>query len=165
MNKTPAQISLLSLPLNSEAHRNLLLKVLQEAHVAHDITAERFGSLVNNITSRGHLTFFEDEIPVEGRSHNQPLHISVNCGGYMIALVLIDNGSSLNVLPKATFDKLTLVDAQLRASSVVVRAFDGSKREVMGEISLPILIGLALFNINFQVMDIQPAYSCLLRRP
>ncbi|RDX65966.1 hypothetical protein CR513_55321, partial [Mucuna pruriens] len=59
----------------------------------------------------------------------------------MIAWVLIDNGSSLNVLPKATLDKLTPVDALLKASSVVVGAFDGSKWEVMGEISLPILIG------------------------
>ncbi|RDY06358.1 hypothetical protein CR513_09659, partial [Mucuna pruriens] len=165
MNKTPTRISLLSLLLNSETHRNLLLKVLQEAHVAHDITTERFGSLVNNITSRGHLTFFDDEIPVEGKSHNQPLHISIRCGGYMIARILIDNGSSLNVLPKATLDKLTPIDAQLRASSVVVQAFDGSKREVMGEISLPILISSALFNINFQDMDIRPTYSCLLGRP
>ncbi|RDY06371.1 hypothetical protein CR513_09628, partial [Mucuna pruriens] len=163
MNKTPARISLLSLLLNSETHQNLLLKVLKEAHVAQDITVERFGSLVN--TSRGHLTFSDDEIPVEGKSHNQPLHISVRCGGYRIAQVLIDNGSSLNVFPKATLDKLALVDAQLGASSVVVRPFDGSKREVMGEIALPILIGPALFNINFQVMDIRPAYSCLLRRP
>ncbi|RDX90187.1 hypothetical protein CR513_27979, partial [Mucuna pruriens] len=165
MNKTPARISLLSLLLHSEAHRNLLLKVLQEAHVAHNITTERFGTLVNNITSKGHLTFSDDEIPKEGKGHNQPLHISVKCGGYMIARVLIDNGSSLNVLPKVTLDKLTFMDAQLKASSVVVRAFDGSKREVMGEISLPILIGPVLFNIDFQVMDIRPAYSCLLGRP
>ncbi|RDX60418.1 hypothetical protein CR513_61438, partial [Mucuna pruriens] len=165
MNKTPARISLLSLLLNSEAHRNLLLKVLQEAHMAHDITAEKFGNLVNNITSKGHLTFSDDEILAGGKSHNQPLHISVRCGGYMIARVLIDNGSSLNVLPKATLDKLASIDAQLKASPVVVRAFDGSKREVMGEISLPILIGPVLFNIDFQVMDIHPAYSCLLGRP
>ncbi|RDY01037.1 hypothetical protein CR513_15694, partial [Mucuna pruriens] len=165
MNKTPTRISLLSLLLNFEAHWNLLLKVVQEAHVAHDIIAEKFGSLVNNITSKGHLTFSDDEIPVEGKSHNQPLHISVRCGGYMIARILIDNGSSLNVLPKATLDKLTPTNAPLRASSVVVRAFDGSKQKVMGEISLPVLIGPALFNINLQVMDIRPAYSCLLGRP
>ncbi|RDY06270.1 hypothetical protein CR513_09777, partial [Mucuna pruriens] len=153
MNKTPARISLLSLLHNSETHRNLLLKILKEAHVAHDITTERFGSLVNNITSWGHLTFSDDEIPIEGKATPY------------LGKVLIDNGSSLNVLPKATLDKLTRVDAQLRASSIVVRAFDGSKREVMGEISLPILIGPALFNINFQVMDIWPAYSCLLGQP
>ncbi|RDY06266.1 hypothetical protein CR513_09792, partial [Mucuna pruriens] len=121
--------------------------------------------LVNNITSKGHLTFSDNEISVEGKSHNQPLHISVRCNGYMISRVLIDNVSSLNVLPKATLDKLTLADAQLGASLIVVRAFDGSKMEVMGEISLPILIGPTLFNINFQVMDIRLAYSCLLGRP
>ncbi|RDY06251.1 hypothetical protein CR513_09798, partial [Mucuna pruriens] len=144
MNKTPVRISLLSLLLNSKTHWNLLLKILKEAHEAQDITVERFSNLVNNITSKGHLTFSDDEILVEGKKHNQPLHISVRCDDYMIAKVLIDNGSSLNVLPKATLGKLTLADAQLGASSIVVRAFDGSKREVMGEISLPILIGPAL---------------------
>ncbi|RDX78461.1 hypothetical protein CR513_41266, partial [Mucuna pruriens] len=148
-----------------EEFLKIIRHTLQEAHVAHDITTERFGTLVNNITSKGHLTFSDDEIPKEGKGHNQPLHISVKCGGYMIARVLIDNGSSLNVLPKVTLDKLTPMDAQLRASSIVVRAFDGSKREVMGEISLPFLIGPVLFNIDFQVMDIRPAYSCLLGRP
>ncbi|RDX99195.1 hypothetical protein CR513_17779, partial [Mucuna pruriens] len=70
MNKTPTRISLLSLLLNFESHRNLLLKILKEAHVAHDITVERFNSLVNNITSKGHLTFSDDKIPAEGKGHN-----------------------------------------------------------------------------------------------
>ncbi|RDY00939.1 hypothetical protein CR513_15786, partial [Mucuna pruriens] len=83
----------------------------------------------------------------------------------MIARVLIDNRSSLNVMPKTTLDKLYSPGAILRNSPVVVRAFDGSKREVMGEITLPILIGPMTFDITFQVMDIRPAYSCLLGRP
>ncbi|RDY13371.1 hypothetical protein CR513_01718, partial [Mucuna pruriens] len=126
---------------------------------------ERFGSLVNNITSKGHLTFSNDEIPAEGKGHNQPLHISVRCGGYMIARVLIDNGSSLNVLPKATLDKLTSTDAQLGASSVVVQAFDGSKKEVMGEITLPILIGPAMFNITFQIISIMGEKELVITTP
>ncbi|RDX87609.1 hypothetical protein CR513_30894, partial [Mucuna pruriens] len=80
MNKTPARISLLSLLLNSESHQNLLLKILNEAHAAQDITVERFGGIVNNITSRGRVTFLEEEVPTEGRRHNQPLHISIKCG-------------------------------------------------------------------------------------
>ncbi|RDX63815.1 hypothetical protein CR513_57695, partial [Mucuna pruriens] len=164
MNKTPARISLLSLLLNLESHWNLLLKMLNEAHVAQDITVERFDGMVNNITSRGHLTFFEEEVPTEGRGHNQPLHISVKCGDYMIARVLIDNGLSLNVLPKAILDKLASISSQLKANSVMVQAFDGSKREVM-EITLPICIGPTVFDVTFQVMDIHPAYSCLPGRP
>ncbi|RDX93003.1 hypothetical protein CR513_24782, partial [Mucuna pruriens] len=80
----------------------------------------------------------------------------------MIARVLIDNGSSLNVMPKATLDKLYCLGTTLKNSPVVVRAFDRSKREVMGEITLPICIGPTIFDITFQVMDIRPAYSCLL---
>ncbi|XP_052725995.1 uncharacterized protein LOC128194433 [Vigna angularis] len=53
----------------------------------------------------------------------------------------------------------------MKPSSMIVRAFDGSKRVVMGEIELPVQIGPCVFQITFQVMDILPAYSCLLGRP
>ena len=48
---------------------------------------------------------------------------------------------------------------------MIVRAFDGTRREVIEEIELPIEIGPYTFEILFQVMDISPAYSCLLGRP
>ena len=35
----------------------------------------------------------------------------------------------------------------------------------MGNIELPIQIGLCTFNTYFQVMDNNPSYNCLLRRP
>ncbi|RDX96150.1 hypothetical protein CR513_21223, partial [Mucuna pruriens] len=102
---------------------------------------EKFRGMVNNITSKRCLTFSEEEVSKEGRRHNQPLHISVKCGEYMIARVLIDNGSFLNILPKTTLDKLCSIDSQLRTNSVVVRAFDGSRWEVIGEITFPIYMG------------------------
>ncbi|RDY00493.1 hypothetical protein CR513_16323, partial [Mucuna pruriens] len=83
----------------------------------------------------------------------------------MIARVLINNGSWLNVMPKTTLDKLYSPSATLRNSPIVVKAFDGSKWEVMGEITLLICIGPTTFDITFQVMNIWPAYNCLLGRP
>ena len=82
-----------------------------------------------------------------------------------MAKVLIDNGSSLNVMPKMTLDKLPFDASYIRPSSMVVRAFDGSRRDVRGEIDLPIQIGPYTCQITFQVMDINPAYSCLLGQP
>ncbi|RDX81449.1 hypothetical protein CR513_37867, partial [Mucuna pruriens] len=73
----------------------------------------------------------------------------VKCGNYMIASVLIDNGSSLNVMPKTTLDKLYSPSAILRNSLVAIKAFDDSKREVMGEITLSIRIGPTTFDITF----------------
>ena len=53
----------------------------------------------------------------------------------------------------------------MRKSHLIVRAFDGTKREVVGNIELPIQVGPCIFNTEFQVMDINPSYSCLLGRP
>jgi len=165
LNKTPARISLLGLHMNSEPHRALLVKILNEAHVAQDISVEGFRGIVNNITTNNYLTFSDEEIPVEGKGHNKTLHVSVKCLDHIMAKVLINNGSSLNVMPKTTLDKLPFNASHMRLSSMVVRAFDGSGRDVRGEIDLPIQIGPHVCQITFQIMDIIPAYSCLLGRP
>jgi len=84
---------------------------------------------------------------------------------HILAKVVIDNGSSHNIMPNSTLDKLPFNASHLRPSSMVVRAFDGSCRDVRGEIDLPIQIGPHMCQITFQVMDINLAYSCLLGRP
>jgi len=165
LNKTPARVSLLELLISSEPHLALLVKVLNEAHVARDISVEGFWGLVNNITANDYLAFAEEEIPTEGRGHNRALHVSVKCMDHVVAKVLIDNGSSLNVMPKSTLEKLPFNASHLRPSSMVVRAFDGTRLEVRGEIDLPVQIGPHTCQVTFQVMDINPAYSCLLGCP
>ncbi|XP_073219764.1 uncharacterized protein [Cicer arietinum] len=151
--------------MNSESHQKLLMKILNEAHVTHDITLDKFGGIINNITTNNHITFIDDELPTEGRRHNKALHISVMCLDHIISRVLIDNGSSLNVISKSTLAKLPCNGTYMRPSPMVVRAFDGSHKEVMGEIDLPVQIGPVTFEIMFHMMDIVPAYSCLLGRP
>lgn len=124
--------------MNSERHQALLVKILNEAHIAQDISVEGFRGIINNITTNNYLTFADEEIPIEGRGHNRVLHVSVKCLDHIVAKVLIDNGSSLNVMPKRTLDKLSFNASHLRLSSIVVRAFDGSRRDVRGKIDLPI---------------------------
>jgi len=127
LNKTPTRISLLGLLMNFEPHRALLVKILNEAHVAQDISMEGFGGIINNITANNYLTFANEEIPVESRGHNRALHISVKCLDHIVAKVLIDNGSSLNVMPKATLDKLSFNASHLRPSSMIVWVFYSSR--------------------------------------
>lgn len=77
----------------------------------------------------------------------------------------MDNNSSLNVVPKSSFLKLTIEVLVMKPNELVVRVFDGSRRTVIGEVDFPIKIGPHTFFITFFVMDIHPAYSCLLGRP
>ena len=165
LNRMPARISLLGLLMLSTSHRKLLMKILSGAHVEQNISLDSFEGIVSNITTNNYLTFTDEEILTKRRGHNKALHVSIKCLDHVIAHVLIDNGSSLNVMPKATLGKLPCEGIHMKPSALIVRAFDGSKREVMGEVELPIQIGPCVFQVTFQVMDILPAYSCLLGHP
>jgi len=165
LNHMPAKVSLLELLMHLNSHRKLLMKILSGAHVEEDISLDKFEGIVSHVTANNYLTFTEDEIPSEGRGHKKALHISVKCMNHFISRVLINNGSSLKVMPKTTLNKLPSDGMHLRPSAIVVRAFDGSKREVIGEVELPVRVGPCTFQVVFQVMDISPTYSCLLGRP
>ncbi|KAK5835972.1 hypothetical protein PVK06_011703 [Gossypium arboreum] len=51
LSKQPARISILSLLLNSEPHRNALLKVLNQTYVANNISVEKLDRWVNNLNA------------------------------------------------------------------------------------------------------------------
>ena len=64
--------------MNSEAHRAALLKVLNQAHVAHNITIENFDHIVGNIMAADFLNFNDEEIPLEGRGHTKHSTFQLN---------------------------------------------------------------------------------------
>jgi hypothetical protein len=165
LSKMPSHISVLSLVLASESHRKALLKVLNEAYVPEDITRPSFENIVTSILVTNQLTFSDDELPPEGRGHTKALYISVKTNNHIVSKVLIDNGSALNVCPMTTLEKLDTDPTRISATSMVVRAFDGTRREVLGEIDLPVEVGPQVYNISFQVLRIDSPYNLLLGRP
>ncbi|XP_050895845.1 uncharacterized protein LOC127102527 [Lathyrus oleraceus] len=104
---TPSKIFMLSLLMSSEAHRKALQKVLEQAYVDHDVIVGQFDDIVANITACNNMSFCNGELPEEGGNHNMALHISMNCVSYIFSSVLLDIGSSLNVMPKSTLSRLS----------------------------------------------------------
>lgn len=68
-------------------------------------------------------------------------------------------------MPKGSLTKLTIEGLVMKPSELVVRAFDGSRRTMIGEVDMSMKIGPRTLFITFFVMDIHPAYNCLLVRP
>ncbi|XP_050875287.1 uncharacterized protein LOC127078916 [Lathyrus oleraceus] len=165
LHQTPPKIFILSLLLNSQAHREDLLKVLAQAHVTQSIIVDQFDGVVANITTCNTLSFSGEELPEDGQNHNRALHISVKCKDDALERVLVDIISSLNMMPKRTLAKLSYQGPAMKPSALIVKAFNGSRRTVIGEVELPIFIGPHIFLITFQIMDINLAYSFLLGRP
>ncbi|RDY04689.1 hypothetical protein CR513_11558, partial [Mucuna pruriens] len=140
--------------MNSESHRKVLIKVLNEAYVDKNISVDKLEGIVGHILVNNYLAFSDEEIPAEGRGHNQALNISIKYLDRLLTKVLIDNDSSLNVLPKSTLDKLPYDKNKIQSSSTIVRAFDESHREVVGEIEILVQIGPFEFQIHFQSLEI-----------
>lgn len=99
----------------------------------HDVTIDQFDGIVANITAHNNMSFSEGEFPEKGRNYNLAMHISMNCQEDVMSNVLVDTSSSLNVLPKSMLSKIAYYGAPMRISRVVVKAFDGLRKTVIGE--------------------------------
>eukprot|EP00261_Vitis_vinifera_P037221 XP_019078464.1 PREDICTED: uncharacterized protein LOC109123373 [Vitis vinifera] len=111
------------------------------------------------------IVFSDDDLPPEGSGHTRPLYISVGCSGRRVPSVLLDNGSALNVCPLATAIALGYAPSDFGPSTQTVRAYDSTRREVMGTLEIELLIGPATFVAVFQVLRIPTSFNLLLGRP
>ena len=79
-------------------------------------------------------------------------------------MVLIDNGSTLNVCPFRTTLKVGLDLEPIIPSPLTVRANNNTSRKVMGTFKAPCKIGLLDTIVEFHVMAITLNYNLLLGR-
>ena len=56
-----------------------------------------------------YVSFSDDEIPLDGHGSTKALHITTKVKDCTLPKVLIDNGSSLNVMPLSTLDRKSVV--------------------------------------------------------
>ena len=52
--------------MNSEPHREAVLKVLKQAYVPHNASIEKVDRLVGNVMMDNYILFNDDEIPPDG---------------------------------------------------------------------------------------------------
>ncbi|XP_050916483.1 uncharacterized protein LOC127131612 [Lathyrus oleraceus] len=102
---------------------------------------DQFDHIVPNMTACSNMSFCDEELPKEGRNHNLTLHISKNYKEEALSNVLVETGSSLNVLPKSTLSRLSYQGAPRRYSGVIVKEFDGSHKIVIGKNGKLVIIG------------------------
>ena len=93
--------------------------------------------------------FSIDDLPPKGLDHVRPLYITVGCSGHRVPSVLLDNGSALNVCPLATAIALGFAPSDFGPSTQTVRAYDSTKKEVMGTLVIDLKIGPTTFSTLF----------------
>ena len=137
-----------------------VLKVLKETGVPTSATKFAFKGMVSIVLVTNQISFTDDELPSKGRNHTLPMHIIVKCKDMIVARVLIDNGSALNVCPVSTLERLNVDASLIHHTTMIIRAFDGTFREVQGEIKLAIGVGPMFFTVNFKSLRWIPLIIC-----
>jgi hypothetical protein len=61
----------------------------------------------------GPITFTEEDSRLKSMNHNDAMVIKVNIAGWVIGEILVDNGSSANILFLKTFEKMNLTQHML----------------------------------------------------
>ena len=99
------------------------------------------------------ITFTEDDASHVQFPHNDPLVITLQLVNKRVHRVLIDNGSSVNILYKATLEKMGLALRDLKACSTTLYGFSGEGIACMGSIELPVNLGDYLISVTKMMME------------
>ena len=110
--------------------------------------------MVSLVLATNQVSFTDDESPLEVRDHTLARHIIVKCEDMIVARVLIDNGSALNICLMETLELMKVDMSLIKSSTMIIRAFDGTHHKVQGKIELMIKITMRSFMVNFQVIKV-----------
>ncbi|CAL9016409.1 unnamed protein product, partial [Prunus brigantina] len=89
------------------------------------------------------ITFSEEEEEGIIYPHDDPMIIHVEIADYDVGRVLIDTGSSVNVIFADAFSGLGIADSMVNRQITPLLSFSGDLVQPVGSISLPIAFGVA----------------------
>lgn len=115
------------------------------------------------------ITFTEEDARHVHHPHNDALVIKAAIGGLNVHRVLVDNGSSVNILAYSTYQKMGLLDKEMAPSYNELYGFTGNPVQIVGRVKLPLTLGeeprSATQVVEFMVVNEDISYNGILGRP
>ncbi|XP_065626753.1 uncharacterized protein LOC136066400 [Quercus suber] len=115
------------------------------------------------------IGFTEEDARRLHHPHDDALVVSIRVGDYNVHRVLIDNGSSADILYYPAVQQMGIDRARLMPASALLVGFGGTRVFPIGSITLPVTVGdysqELTRNVMFLVVDCSSAYNGILGRP
>ncbi|XP_059623151.1 uncharacterized protein LOC132266313 [Cornus florida] len=122
-------------------------------------------SSVNAITSGSiNIGFGDGDLSRVQLPHEDPLVISLLVANCMIKRVLVDLGSSANIIKKVVFEQLEIPSSSIQPTSSPLMGFDGTKVDPLGVIDLSVTMAKRTLKENFVLTEIHPSYNLIMGR-
>ena len=147
----------------SSSARKAHLRSIRSGEIAEIETVSKLPQLDTSIT------FSDSDLEGCQHPHDDPLVIQTVVANKTIHRVLIDNGSSADIIFASAFDKMGIGREKLEPVSTHLPGFSGEKVLPVGSIQLVLTLGdppcQATTTARFLVVDAPAAYNMLLGRP
>ena len=115
------------------------------------------------------ITFTDEDVERIYHPHDDAIVITLLIADYTTRRVLVDNGSSTDILYYPAFQQLRLGRDQLRPVNSPLVGFDGMKVQSVGTISLSVVVRAyprqIIKDVNFLVVDCSSSYNTIIGRP
>ena len=147
----------------SSSTRNAHLRSIRSADMGEIQAVSKLPRLDNTIT------FSDSDLDGCQHPHDDPLVVRAIVANTTVHRVLIDNGSSTDIIFASAFDKMGIGREKLDPVSTHLQGFSGEKVLPLGSIQLVLTLGeppcQATMTARFLIVDAPSAYNMLLGRP
>ena len=115
------------------------------------------------------IGFSEDDARRLHHPHDDALVVSLRIGDYNMHRVLVDNGSSVDILYYPAFQQMRIDREQLTPMNASLMGFGGTKMFPLGAITVSMMVGdyphQITREVTFLVVDCSSAYNAILGWP
>ncbi|XP_065623881.1 uncharacterized protein LOC136065108 [Quercus suber] len=120
-------------------------------------------------TDEPNISFTDEEAKRIHHPHDDAIVITLLIADYRTRRVLVDNGSSADILYYPAFQQMRLGRDQFRPAYSPLIGFGGMKVQPVGTITLPVVVGpypqQITKEVNFLVVDCSSSYNAIIGRP
>ncbi|XP_024013329.1 uncharacterized protein LOC112087617 [Eutrema salsugineum] len=113
----------------------------------------------------GAITFTEADTEGVDMPHNDPLVVELRIADCEVSRILVDTGSSVDLIFKETLDKMDVANHHLKSSIKPLTGFDGDTVYSIGTIRLPVYAAKTTRLVKFVVIDKPAIYNVILGTP
>ncbi|RDY12366.1 hypothetical protein CR513_02858, partial [Mucuna pruriens] len=122
-----------------------------------------------DVTPTPVITFGERDMRYDPPRHDEPMVILVVVAEYKVERVLIDQGSSVNILYWSMYMKMGLKPIDMEPCTGKLYGFTGEQVEIRGEIELETTFGegnhTRTISILYTIVDVEASYNIIMGQP
>ncbi|CAL5390120.1 unnamed protein product [Camellia sinensis] len=141
------------------------LQSCQSSHRQHVNCIRGKRPISEGSSSESSISFSDADLEGVDLPHNDSLVISLEVGGHLVDRILVDLGSTVDIMYINLFKMLKLKLEDLKPTSTVLHGFNEVSVQPMEVVTLPIYVEPVTVQTQFLVIDVSSTYNAIVGRP